>query len=108
MAKLHGGRAQEGYAAPGNAVTGELYGAAVRYGYGELWSRPGLDHRQRMLCALAAFTAMGLESQLRKFSKSALNVGLKREEIIEAVIQTAPYGGFPRALNGLAIVSEVL
>jgi 4-carboxymuconolactone decarboxylase len=51
---------------------------------------------------------MGLESQLRKFSKSALNVGLKREEVIEAVIQTAPYGGFPRALNGLTILSEVL
>jgi alkylhydroperoxidase/carboxymuconolactone decarboxylase family protein YurZ len=108
MAQLHGERAQQGYATPTNPITGELYPAAIRYGYGELWSRPGLDHRQRMLCALAAFTAMGLESQLRKFSKSALNVGLKREEVIEAVIQTAPYGGFPRALNGLAILSEVL
>lgn len=108
MAKLHGARAQQGYAAPGNSITGELYPSAIRYGYGELWDRPGLDHRQRMLCAVAAFCAMGLESQLRKFSQSALNVGLKREEIVEAVIQTGPYGGFPRALNGLAILSEVL
>jgi 4-carboxymuconolactone decarboxylase len=107
MAHLHGERAKEGYAAPGNAVTGALYPTAIRYGYGELWSRPGLDRRQRMLCALAAFTAMGLDSQLRKFAKSALNVGLSREEAIEAVIQTAPYGGFPRALNGLAILSDV-
>ena len=61
-----------------------------------------------MLCALAAFTAMGLESQLGKFAESAPNVGLERAEIIEAVIQTAPYGGFPRALNGLAILSQVL
>lgn len=108
MAKLHGDRANQGYAAPGNAITGELYPSAIRYGYGELWSRPGLDHRQRMLCAIAAFTAMGLESQLRKFAKSALNVGLTRQEVVEAVIQTGPYGGFPRALNGLAILSEVL
>ncbi|MGE0766139.1 MAG: carboxymuconolactone decarboxylase family protein [Hyphomicrobiaceae bacterium] len=108
MAKLHGERANQGYAAPGNAITGELYPSAIRYGYGELWSRPGLDHRQRMLCAIAAFCAMGLESQLRKFGKSALNVGLTRQEIIEAVIQTGPYGGFPRALNGLAILGEVL
>jgi 4-carboxymuconolactone decarboxylase len=50
---------------------------------------------------------MGLKSQLRKFAGSARNVGLTREEVIEAVIQTAPYGGFPRALNGLAILSEV-
>ncbi len=108
MAKLHGDRANQGYAAPGNAITGELYPSAIRYGYGELWSRPGLDHRQRMLCAIAAFTAMGLESQLRKFAKSALNIGLTRQEVVEAVIQTGPYGGFPRALNGLAILSEVL
>jgi 4-carboxymuconolactone decarboxylase len=107
MTHLHGERAQGGYAAPGNAITGALYPTAIRYGYGELWSRPGLDRRQRMLCALAAFTAMGLESQLRKFAKSALNVGLSRKEVTEAVIQTAPYSGFPRALNGLAILSDV-
>jgi 4-carboxymuconolactone decarboxylase len=108
MAQLHGEDAQQGYAAPTNAVTSELYGTAIRYGYGELWSRPGLDHRQRMLCALSAFTTMGLERQLRKFAKSALNLGLTREQVIEAVVQTAPYGGFPRALNGLAILSDVL
>lgn len=108
MASMHGERGSQGYAAPGNPITGALYPSAVRYGYGELWSRPGLEHRQRMLCAVAAFTTLGLESQLRKFSQSALNVGLGREEIVEAVIQTAPYGGFPRALNGLAILSEVL
>ena len=107
MAHLHGERAQDGYAAPGNPITGALYPTAIRYGYGELWSRPGLDQRQRMLCALAAFTAMGLESQLRKFAKSTLNIGLSREEVVEAVIQTAPYGGSPRALNGLAILSDV-
>jgi alkylhydroperoxidase/carboxymuconolactone decarboxylase family protein YurZ len=107
MVQLHGERAQGGYAAAGNAITGALYPMAIRYGYGELWSRPGLDRRQRMLCALAGFTAMGLDSQLKKFAQSALNVGLSREEVIEAVIQTAPYSGFPRALNGLAILSDV-
>lgn len=108
MAKLHGERASLGYAAPGNAVTGALYPAAIRYGYGELWFRPGLDHRQRMLVAIAAFTALGLEGQLAKFGRSALNIGLKKEEVIEAIIQTGPYSGFPRALNGLGLLSEAL
>jgi 4-carboxymuconolactone decarboxylase len=108
MSLLHGERAEEGYAAPGNDVTGALYPMAIRYGYGELWSRPGLDHRQRMLCALAAFTALGLEGQLKKFARAARNLGLTRQEVIEAVIQTAPYGGFPRALNALALIGEVL
>jgi len=108
MAKLHGDRASGGYAAPGNNVTGALYPSAIRYGYGELWGRPGLDHRQRMLVAIAAFTALGLEGQLKKFGASALNIGLKKEEVIEAIIQTGPYSGFPRSLNGLALLSDTL
>jgi 4-carboxymuconolactone decarboxylase len=108
MAKLHGDRAGQGYAAPDNPVTGALYPSAIRYGYGELWDRPGLDHRQRMLVAIASFTALGLEGQLKKFGASALNIGLSREEVIEAVIQTGPYSGFPRALNGLGLLNDAL
>jgi 4-carboxymuconolactone decarboxylase len=89
-------------------VTGALYPMAIQYGYGELWFRPGLDRRQRMLCALASFTVLGLEAQVKKFGQSAAAVGLNPQEIIEAVIQTAPYGGFPRALNALAMLSDVL
>ena len=107
LQELHGERGSQGYAAPGNAVTGALYPTAIQYGYGELWFRPGLDRRQRMLCAVASFTVLGLESQVKKFGQSALSVGLSREEVIEAVIQTAPYGGFPRALNALGALSDV-
>jgi alkylhydroperoxidase/carboxymuconolactone decarboxylase family protein YurZ len=107
LQELHGARGSQGYAAPGNAVTGALYPMAIQYGYGELWFRPGLERRQRMLCAVASFTVLSLESQVKKFGQSALSVGLSREEVIEAVIQTAPYGGFPRALNALAALSDV-
>ncbi len=37
--------------------------------------RPGLDRRQRALSAVAAFTALRLEGQVRKFGQSALNAG---------------------------------
>ena len=105
---LHGSRGYEGYAAPDNRVTGALYPVAIQYGYGEIWHRPGLDRRQRALCAVAAFTALRLEGQVRKFGQSALNAGLASGEIIEAVIQTAPYSGFAPALNALAALSDVL
>jgi 4-carboxymuconolactone decarboxylase len=108
LEQLHGSRGYEGYAAPDNRVTGALYPLAIQYGYGEIWHRPGLDRRQRALCAVAAFTALRLEGQVRKFGQSALNAGLGSGEIIEAVIQTAPYSGFAPALNALAALSDVL
>lgn len=105
MASLHGNRATQGYAAPGNPVTGELYPSAIRYGYGEIWFRPGLAHRQRALTAVAAFTALRLPEQVAKFGVSALNTGLTKQQIIEAIIQTAPLTGFPPALNALGAIS---
>ena len=76
MEQLHGERATQGYATPGNTVTGALYPLAVQYGYGEIWFRPGLDLRRRALVAVAAFTALKLDSQVRKFGELALNMGL--------------------------------
>ena len=105
MARLHGERAGQGYASPDNPVTGQLYPTAIRYGYGEIWSRPGLEHRQRALVAVAAFTALRLPEQVSKFGQSALNIGLDKTGVIEAIIQTAPYTGFPPALNALGAIS---
>lgn len=108
MEQLHGDRATQGYAAPGNEVTGALYPLAIQYGYGEIWFRPGLDLRQRALVAVAAFTALKLDGQVKKFGQSALNMGLSRTEVIEAIIQTAPLTGFAPALNALGGLSEAL
>jgi 4-carboxymuconolactone decarboxylase len=108
MQQLHGDRATQGYAAPDNAAAGALYPLAIQYGYGEIWFRPGLDFRQRALVAVAAFTALKLDSQVAKFGQSALNMGLSRTEVIEAVIQTAPLSGFAPALNALGGLNAAL
>jgi 4-carboxymuconolactone decarboxylase len=106
MQDLHGARARLGYAAPDNQVTGALYPTAIQYGYGEIWFRAGLERRQRALVAVAGFTALRLPEQVGKFGQSALNVGLTKTEVIEAIIQTAPYTGFPPALNALGALSS--
>src|SRR3546814_14635709 len=72
LQELHGKRGRQGYAAPGDPVTGALYPAAIAWGYGAIWFRPGLDRRPRALVAVAAFTALPLTDQLAKFGQSAL------------------------------------
>ncbi|MCB1741492.1 MAG: carboxymuconolactone decarboxylase family protein [Gammaproteobacteria bacterium] len=104
MSELHGERSTQGYAAPDHPTSGELYKLAIRYGYGVLWNRPGLSRRQRFICSVAAFTALELDSQLRKFAQSAENNDLQRAEVIEVIMQTAPYAGFPPALNALSLL----
>jgi 4-carboxymuconolactone decarboxylase len=105
MGALHGDRARLGYAAPDNPITGALYPTAIQYGYGEIWFRPGLERRQRALVAVAGFTALRLPEQVAKFGQSALNAGLSQTEVVEAILQTAPYTGFPPALNALGAIS---
>ncbi len=108
IAEVHGDRGKQGYASPDNPITSPLYQLATQTAYGDLWLRAGLTRRERLLCALCCFAAIGLESQLRKFSLSALRVGVGRDEIVEALIQTAPYAGYARALNALAVLSDAL
>ncbi len=105
--EVHGEAAQSGYASPDQPITFELYQLAIQALYGDLWLREGLTRKERFYCALACFGSLGLESQLRKFSASALRIGLDRDEIREVLIQTAPYAGFARALNSLAVFSDV-
>lgn len=107
MDALHDERARDGYAAPDAAAAG-LYATAIHYLYGEIWNRPDITTRQRMICSVASFTALQMESQQRKFFRSALNVGLTRGEVFEVIAQTAPYSGFPPALNALTVAGSVL
>jgi 4-carboxymuconolactone decarboxylase len=106
LTELHGERGTMGYAAPDNATTGPLYQLASAYGYGALWHRVGLTRRQRFICSVAAFTVLGLESQIAKFAQSAESNDLLRSETVEIIMQVAPYGGFPRSLNALALLDQ--
>ncbi len=107
--ELQGLPGQSGYAASARHLAADLFQLALQYGYGEIWHRPDLDRQARVVCALAAFTALGgCDPQLRGFLQAAHNVGFSTSEIVEILMQTAPYSGFPKALNALTLAQEVL
>lgn len=78
------------------------------YLFGEIYYRPHLDLKQRAVCTLAALTALGKERQLQRHLRSALRVGLSRQEVVEVLCHTAFYCGLPSALNALGVAKEVL
>ena len=62
---------------------------------GQIWMRPTLDLKTRSLCTIAALTALGRTSAIELNIRMALGNGATKEEILEAIIQMAPYAGFP-------------
>lgn len=80
----------------------------VEFGFGDVYSRPGLTLREREIATVAALTALGNAApQLKVHVAAALNVGLSREEIVETILQMSLYAGFPAALNGMFAAKEV-
>lgn len=74
----------------------------IDFNFGEIYSRPGLDLRQRQIASIAALVGMGdCVPQLKGHIKAGLNVGLTPEEIVEVIIHCVQYVGFPRAINAV-------
>lgn len=81
----------------------------IEFGFGDIYSRPGIDLKTRELATVAALVALGnARPQLEVHLHGALNVGASQEEIVEVIIQMALYAGFPAALNGVAALRTVL
>lgn len=93
------------------AALGEMAPELVRIiieTYGNIYARSQLDLRSRELATVAALTAMGNAApQLKVHIQYALNAGCTEQELVEVMIQMGYYGGFPSAINALALAREV-
>ncbi|GAA4695605.1 4-carboxymuconolactone decarboxylase [Promicromonospora umidemergens] len=89
-------------------IAPELGHQIVAWGYGDIYSRPGLEPRQRQLVTLGILTALGgSEAQLEVHVGASLNIGLTPEQIIEVFLHSSVYCGFPRALNAVGVAKKV-
>jgi 4-carboxymuconolactone decarboxylase len=89
-------------------VSPELARQVAAWGFGEIYSRPQLVPRDRQLVTIGMLTALGgCEPELRLHIGTALNVGVTPVEIVEALLQSAGYCGFPRAINATRVAKEV-
>ena len=75
--------------------------------FGDVWERPDLSKRDRSLATVAALIAMNRQDQLRFHLGRALENGVKKEELIEAITHLAFYSGWPNAMSAILIAKEV-
>jgi len=75
--------------------------------FGDVWVRPGLSRRDRSLVTVSALIAMNRPEQLRSHLRLALDNGLSKDELAEALTHLAFYAGWPSAVSAAGVVREV-
>jgi 4-carboxymuconolactone decarboxylase len=87
-------------------IAPDLSKYVVEFAFGEIYSRPGLDNKQKVLVTIAGLVSQGMP-QIEIHINSGLNIGLTPEEIVGCIMHLLPYTGFPRVLNALKVAQKV-
>jgi 4-carboxymuconolactone decarboxylase len=88
--------------------TADFQDLITRYAWGEIWTRPGLDLRQRSCITLTALVALGRLEELEMHVRAALRNGLTVDEIKEVLLHSAIYCGVPAANAAFIVAQRVL
>jgi 4-carboxymuconolactone decarboxylase len=77
--------------------------------FGDYLTRKGLDLKTRELLTFSMLLSLGgCEPQLIGHIQGNLNVGNDRETLLSVVTQLLPYAGYPRTLNAIRCLNEVV
>ena len=76
--------------------------------FGEVWRRRGLSPRDRSLVTVACLIALYRTNELPFHLGKAIENGVTRDEIIEAITHLAFYSGWPTASTALGIARQTL
>ena len=77
--------------------------------FGDYYTRKGLDIKTRELLTFSMILSLGgCEPQLKGHIQGNLNVGNDKEVLLSVVTQLLPYIGYPRTLNAIRCLNEVV
>jgi len=77
------------------------------YGYGDVWSRPGLERKVRSLVVIGMNAAINRAAEFKVHVNGALNNGCTPAEIREVCLTVALYAGIPAANEAHRLALEV-
>ncbi|KAI1171073.1 AhpD-like protein [Nemania sp. FL0916] len=76
--------------------------------WGNAWTRPGLEWKQRSLLNIGMLMALNRAPELAVHIRGARNNGLSELEIREAIIHCATYCGVPAGVDAMKVAEKVL
>ena len=94
-------------ASPANQIHIQEYLSANCFG--DYITRNGLDIKTRELLTFSMLLSLGgCEPQLKGHIQGNLNVGNDKETLLGVITQLLPYVGYPRSLNAIRCLNEVI
>ncbi|KAJ9494712.1 hypothetical protein H2202_009788 [Exophiala xenobiotica] len=81
---------------------------ATEWGWGSIWTRPGLERKTRSLLNIAMLCALNRMTELAVHVRGAVNNGASELEIRETLMQVGAYCGLPAGLEGVRVAEGVL
>ena len=92
-----------------NPFNAEFQELITRNAWGEVWNRPGLDHKTRRLLVLAMTVGMGRWEEFKLHVRAGLEQdGFSVEDLKEVIHQAAVYCGVPAGNTAMNEATEVL
>lgn len=79
----------------------------TEFGFGDFYTRTGLDIQTRELLILCCLTTLGVEKQILAHVLGNLKIGNTKEIILSALVHGLPYIGFPNTMNAINIINEL-
>ena len=76
--------------------------------FGDIWERPELSKRDRSLITVASLVSLYRTEQLPFHLNRAMENGLTREELVEAITHLAFYAGWPTAVTALSRLEDIV
>jgi 3-oxoadipate enol-lactonase/4-carboxymuconolactone decarboxylase len=90
-------------------LTEDFQDLITRYAWGEIWSRPGLDHRTRRVLVIGTLIALGHWEEVAMHVRAALVSGeLTSDDVKEIVLQQAIYCGVPAANTAFRVIGDIV
>ncbi len=80
----------------------------TRHAWGDIWTRPGLDHRTRSIITIAILAALGRDEELDLHVRATRNTGATPDDVKEVLMQVAVYAGVPAANSAFRIAKAAL
>ncbi|GAB3940966.1 carboxymuconolactone decarboxylase family protein [Corynebacterium tapiri] len=80
----------------------------VSFAFGDIYTRDSLTPQEQTMSTIASLATLGTEPQLKLHINAGFNVGLSKDQIVGTLIHLLPYIGFPRVLNALSLLKEVM